>query len=781
MRICIACAILVAFGCGGLQAAEVLGLPRVALIYSDYGDFRHRDDYDGRLADLGWRVEKFENRDLDKLVERLGEFDILLGSALFNYSNVQDFSRHADRLLSFMERGGAVVLTDANYNQHVDWLKSLGEGWSASSANPGKVGIPAGAWERDHPVFTVPNRIAAPGGTWTYLEPGEGWQVISRDDEGRATGLFRTHGRGYTLVTCFWSYSRGQLENLWGALRCHRAGLVAGAPDLSGLTLGDNRVRISARNITPEPLPFAVEITVTPPAGEPRRYTAEAQVAPEAATELELTVPLEQRGTHRIAASFRGARGEFFVTTWDGPDIPDLLTVDLLRPLYRQALYRGDPPQEIEYAARVHPWKENVETLSLGAKVELEGADGPTTGPVRVAGLDALQPSFRVIDPPGDAVTVRVDLMADGEEAPVQTRRVRVPVLAEKSPRVTIDETLATRVDGEPFFPIAIYHVGMEHLQRLLDLGFNSFQGWGSTIDGARTNLDEAQRLGLKVLLEMSTLLRGETFRKDDLAQMVETFRDHPALLCWYTVDEPDGEMMLARCNEAREICMTLDPYHPVYLVMCSPGSFQRFGAATDILAVDPYPIPNSVTMVSSWMKTAQEAVQERRPIWLIPQLHNWSAYNNRKDGRGPTPTEERNMVYQGLIWGAKGVVYYPWDDTVTGLVYEPELMEAVGRINRELAVVGPETLLARRTLTAANDETHPGLYAASFSGAKRSLVIAASVSDEPGTFQVPAPGLPDGPVQVLFEDRSVTCEGGVIRDEFSPLAVHVYATAAGD
>jgi len=213
---------------------------------------------------------------------------------------------------------------------------------------------------------------------------------------------------------------------------------------------------------------------------------------------------------------------------------------------------------------------------------------------------------------------------------------------------------------------------------------------------------------------------------------------------------------------------------------MCSPGSFERFGTTTDILAVDPYPIPNSVTMVSNWMRVAQDAVQERRPIWIIPQLHNTAAYHDRNAGRYPTPEEERNMVYQGLIWGAKGVVYYPWDDTVTGLIHDPALLEAVGKINRELAVVGPETLLASRTVTAANDETNPNLYAAVFRGEKRTLVIAASVADEPQTMSVPVPGMPDSQLEVLFEDRQIACEAGVVRDHFAPLQVHVYATPAG-
>ncbi|NSW54374.1 MAG: hypothetical protein HPY44_00055 [Armatimonadetes bacterium] len=781
MRPSFACMLLLALGCGISGSAEVMGVPRVALVYSDYGDFRHRDDYDGRMADLAWPMDKYENRDFGKLVERLGEYDIILGSALFNYSNVQDFSQYREKLLAFMDRGGAMVWTDANYEQHVNWLKGLGDDWVVTSHNPGKVGIPVGYWDAAHPVFSIPSRIPAHGGTWSYMEAGNAWQVISRDEEDRATGLFRTHGRGYMMLTCYWSYSRQLLENLWGTLRCHRAGLLPTLPDFSSFGLGENEARASVRNITGDPLPFTLEITVNPPQGQARTFAAGAHIAPGATADVTVTVPLEQRGAHTIVAGLKGPRGEFLSLKHSGPVIPDLLTVDLIRPLYRQSIYQGDPPPEIEYAARVHPWKEDVANLQLRARVRQGDRSVLAVDPVDVAGLSVFQPSLKIGKPTGEPVTIQVDLTSAGSAEPVTSKTVEVPVFSEKSPRVTIDDSLATRIDGEPYFPIAIYHVGIEHLPRIRDLGFNSFQGWGSTLEGAGKNLDAAQKLGLKVLLEMSTLLRGDEFRRDDFVRMVEAYRDHPALLCWYTVDEPDGETMLSRCREAREICMALDPYHPVYLVMCNPGSFERFGTTTDILAVDPYPIPHSVTMVSNWMRVAQDAVQQRRPIWIIPQLHNTAAYRDKTAGRYPTPEEERNMVYQGLIWGAKGVVYYPWDDSVTGLVHDPVLMEAVGKINRELAVVGPEILLASRTITAANDEQNPNLYAAVFHGDKRTLVIAASMANEAQAIRVPVPGVGDGPMQVLFENRAVACQAGAIQDQFGPLEVHVYATALAE
>lgn len=132
-------------------------------------------------------------------------------------------------------------------------------------------------------------------------------------------------------------------------------------------------------------------------------------------------------------------------------------------------------------------------------------------------------------------------------------------------------------------------------------------------------------------------------------------------------------------------------------------------------------------------------------------------------------------MVYQGLIWGAKGVIYYPWDDGPTGLIHDPVLMEAVGKINSELAAIGPRLLECRHEIVAQNEGDLAGLYAAVYRSGQDTYVIAANVLSEDRDYEVPVPGAPDGEMDVLFESRSATLAAGAIRDTFGPLEVHVY------
>ncbi len=755
----------------GAFAAEIIATPRVALVYSDHGDFRHRDDYDAKMAALGWKLDKFENKDFATLIDRLDQVDIILGSALFNYSNVQDFSQYRDALFAFVVRGGAVVLSDTNYSQHVEWLGKCAPELAVTTENCEELGTPNEWMDATHPLFNIPNTIRKLGTTWAHMTPAEGWEVISRCEDGKATGLFRSIGRGYVLLTNHWGYSPEMLENLYGCQQCCRAGVFPSLPDLTTLDLGDNTLPVSIRNVTEEPVNAKVAIEVR----EPRRmrtYAAETSVGAGQTVQAEITVPLTDRGRHILVTHLSREGRDFFTSSPVELTIPELISLQVVEPRYRGSVYLAAPAPQVTCRVKLHPFEEKLEDLRVAATLTQEGE---TLGEVSA---EASGREFSLTIPAqfsrvGEA-TLRADLLQEGKEDPIAAATVAIPVIEQRSPQVFIDDDLATRVDGQPFFPIGVYHVGNEDLPKAKALGFNCHQAWGSSIEQARENLDAAQQNGLMVLLEMSPMLRG-TYRPDDFGALIKAVEDHPALLTWYTVDEPSGGDQLEWCRGAYQIAQELDAHHPVYLVMCNPGSFDIFGTTTDILAVDPYPIPNSVVMVSDWMKRAQEAVAGIKPIWIIPQLHNWDAYKDKTKGRGPTPEEERNMVYQGLIWGAKGVIYYPWDDGPTGLIHDPVLMEAVGKINSELEMIGPRLLECRHEIVAQNEGDLAGLYAAVYRSGQDTYVIAANVLSEDRDYEVPVPGAPDGEMDVLFESRSATLAAGAIRDTFGPLEVHVY------
>ena len=747
--------------------------PRVAVVYSDYGNFRHRDDYDGKMRQLGWSLDKIENTGVAKVGAKLTDWDILIGSALFNYSNVVDFSQLKQELLQFVEQGGALVLTDTSYVPHLDWLAKLGPGWGVTHSRCAKTGTPTKWFDRSHALFNADRRIGALGPTWAHMDAERGWGVLARCGDGHPTVLFRTYGRGYVLLSCHWGYSPGRLQNLWGTLRLCRKGVLPTFPDLSRLHLGNNTVKVSATNLGRESRELTFSLRVEPTRGPVETAESRLSLPPGAGREAQLNVRLDKRGRHGLTAAFSLDGREFHSWRPDDVVIPDLLAVHLTNPRYRDAIYLADPPPELTYRITLHPFTEKITDLRVAAalrcgdrtEAQLPQAACSDLVMEQTLPLPALKPGelklvVSLTSAPDDRLLARVDKS--------------IPVHPVRPNQAAIADDLTLRVGGTPFFPIGIYHIPLKDLPKARDLGFNCFQGWGSTPESAKENLDAAQTHGMKVILEMSSFLRGR-LNLEGFTSAVRELRNHPALLAWYTVDEPHGDEQLSWCRQAWQVAREEDPDHPVYLVMCSPNAFATFAGTTDILAVDPYPIPGSVDMVSSWMVQAQEAVRAEKPVWLIPQLHNSSAYRNPGTGRGPTPDEERNMVYQGLVHGAKGIVYYPWDDGPCGLVHDPDLVRAVKSINAELAALGPKLLVAERTPVARKDGARPGLHAAVFRTHAETFAIAVNVTTEPLAAELDTPGLTTGPVRVLFEGREVRADGGSLRDSFAPLAVHVY------
>ena len=744
--------------------------PRLALVYSGFGDNRHRDDYDDRLPQLGWTVTKVKNTDLAAFTAKLDDYDVVLGSALFNYGDPQDLAQYKDAWLKFVRRGGALILTDCNYPTHVHWLEAVfGPDCTVSTQTCATTSTPVTMVQPDHPVFTTPHVISGLGAMWAHMTVGSGWQVLAKCAEGGASWALHEEGRGFVLVTSHWRYEVPQLENLWAYAQFHRAGLLVNLPDLSRCRIGDNRLTAKLQGLTDEPRSSTLVVRVTRPDGTQAESKSAAQVKPKATADVPLKLTLDQRGTYSLSAALLDAAGaQVYETSPAKVRIPDLAEFTVPSAAYRDAVYLAARPDSIRLAISVTPFKESLASLQLTATLQQGNA---IVAQDKVASLthSAFTLSLPAGKLTGDSARIVVRVNRGARELASASRTLKL--IPPASPQVFLDDTGACRIDGKLFFPIGIYHVPAEALPKLKEMRFNACQAWGTKLEDARAFLDEARKYDIHVLLEMGS----HVTEKPDIEgfrSMVLALHDHPALLTWYSRDEPSGAM-IGPCQQAYEMVAATDANHPVYLVMCSPGEFDTFGKVTDILAIDPYPIASApVNMVAAWMQRAQDAVQGRRPIWLIPQLHNWDAYTDPKKGRAPTAAEERCMVYQGLVYGAKGIIYYPWDDGPTGLTHEPQLMAELPKINAELEVLGPKLLACERALTKADTDSED-LHAALFRGKTESFFIVTSGKSTPCATTFRLPGVKEA--SLLYGTDPGTLRTGVLSEKLEPFQVKVY------
>jgi len=244
--------------------------------------------------------------------------------------------------------------------------------------------------------------------------------------------------------------------------------------------------------------------------------------------------------------------------------------------------------------------------------------------------------------------------------------------------KVAIDERGRLVVEGEPFFPLGLYlgPTEDEHLARIAKAGFNTILCYGYGAGKApRAYLDRAQRHGLKVIYSVKDFYNGTRWFPRGAGKSgieltrhyVSTLRDHPALLAWYVNDEL-GPEWLPKLRAAYDLICQLDPHHPTFQVLCVPGQNHRYYEVTDILGVDPYPVPrHPVTMVGDWLETARHAMWGAKPVWCVPQIFCWANYTRNPKDREPTFAEKRAMVFLALVHRAQGLICYSYYDLLKG------------------------------------------------------------------------------------------------------------------
>ena len=222
--------------------------------------------------------------------------------------------------------------------------------------------------------------------------------------------------------------------------------------------------------------------------------------------------------------------------------------------------------------------------------------------------------------------------------------------------RVTIDAHKRCLVDGRPFFPIGIYaYPSLSSLQSLTNTPFNTVIHY---LMPTKELLGHFNRLGLKTFSAFDHKLPEGQVR-----QRINEIKDDPALLAWSLGDEyPAGK--IPHLRKLYEAVCELDPDHPVYLVQDRVYDLRGFLPVTDVIGLDPYPVPEKpIRQVTDFMRGGRQAFFDVAANWSVPQVFSWEWYNRPKD-RFPTEDELRSMLWQHIAAGANGIVSFRFHDT---------------------------------------------------------------------------------------------------------------------
>lgn len=222
------------------------------------------------------------------------------------------------------------------------------------------------------------------------------------------------------------------------------------------------------------------------------------------------------------------------------------------------------------------------------------------------------------------------------------------------------------RVNGKPFLSIMFYHNPMD-LQKMAalrkDFGVTTAQTWGSgRIDRLVNNVDLVYKAGVyawAVLFHDPVYdAKAKRWNTEKLTEAVNRLKNHPGLIGWDLIDEPDGHGVAPEeVRRAAALVRKLDPNHVIWVNLCRPSEFQNYAGISDLASVDHYVFPSGDLADMHRINGQIRATAPNKPLLSVLQTYGGA-------GRGmPTTAQLRAEMYMNICDGMTLFNYYSWSE----------------------------------------------------------------------------------------------------------------------
>ncbi|MBC8183925.1 hypothetical protein H8E88_22755 [candidate division KSB1 bacterium] len=365
-------------------------------------------------------------------------------------------------------------------------------------------------------------------------------------------------------------------------------------------------------------------------------------------------------------------------------------------------------------------------------------------------------------------------------------------------------------INGKRTFIIGTYHLpkSKNPYQELKDAGFNYLR-----VSANKEQLDLALKHDLRAWITLGSINPDKVDETSTrITENVRKYKDHPALLCWETVDEPAFTWNSAELRvkpepliETYNLIKEEDNEHLVYMnhaPLNLVSTMQKYNPGNDIVACDVYPvIPHGIRpsyaifpdglqgdLLNPYISQVGEYVDKMRrvagagePLFMVLQGFAWEMLRKENDRdakmiKYPTYEESRFMAYNAIIHGATGIIYW-------GTAYTPQpspFWSNLKKVTRELGAM--QNVLTAQNVNLEIEKAYHELGHSVDSGIEillkvhnnKTYLITANADKNP--IKITFKSLKNYTKgKVLLENRTIQIEDGEMTDTYKPFDVHIY------
>jgi hypothetical protein len=357
-------------------------------------------------------------------------------------------------------------------------------------------------------------------------------------------------------------------------------------------------------------------------------------------------------------------------------------------------------------------------------------------------------------------------------------------------------EVCGSVFDDKGFFPICVWLQNPRNALPYKQAGFNTYVGlWNGPTE---VQLAQLKAGGMKVICSQNDV---------GLRHL-----DDETIIAWMHGDEPDNAQSLGAgkgygppvppqkivddytrikaADPSRPVILNLgqavawDQWHGRGVRTNHPEDYPQYLKGCDIPSFDIYPAVHSNPQVAGNLWYVARGV-ERLIKWTDgkkPVFNCIECTHISNPDRKATPHEVTAEVWMSIIHGSTGLIYFVHQFkpgfNESALLSDPPMLSAVTEINRRITELAPvinsPSIGDVLTVSASNPDVPVAAVARRHGGSLYVFAVCMRNTSTDARFSVrTAPSART--VEVLSEQRTLPCEGGVFTDSFGPWDVHLY------